>query len=45
MGTRLETRILTRSKRGSNSIDMRLRNEVTRIKAAVFEWGELATNS
>ena len=45
MGTRLETRIQTRSKGGSNSIEARMRNEYTRIKIAIFEWGEIATYS
>jgi len=45
LGTRLETRTQTRSKGGSNSIDGRMRNEYTRIKISVFEWGEIATNT
>ena len=45
LGTRLETRTQTRSKGGSNSIDLRMKNEYTRIKVAVFEWGEIVNNT
>ena len=45
MGTCLETRIQTRSKWDSTSIDMRLRNKYTRIKVNFFECGEISTNS
>ena len=41
MGTRLETRIQTRSKGAPKSIDERMKNEYTRIKIAVFERGRL----
>ena len=41
-GTQLEERIRTRSNRGSNSIDAKLREDFTRLKIAVIEWGEIA---
>ena len=41
-GTRLEGRIQTRSNKGSNSIDAKLREDFTKIKMAVIEWGEIA---
>ena len=41
-GTGLEERIRTRSNKGSNSIDLKLRDDFTRLKIAVFEWGEIA---
>ena len=44
-GTRLESRIRTRSRGGSNSIDIRLRNDFARLKAEIIEWGEFACNS
>ena len=40
-GTRLEGRIQTRSKRDSNSIDTRLRDDFTRLKVTIYEWGEI----
>ena len=40
-GTRLEQGIQTRSNKGSNSIDAKLREEFTRLKIAVTEWGEI----
>ena len=39
-GTQLEARIRTRSRGGSNSIDIRLRDDFSRLKVAVYEWGE-----
>ena len=44
-GTRLESRIRTRSRGCSNSIDIRLRNDFARLKTEIIEWGELACNS
>ena len=44
-GARLESRIRTRSRGGSNSIDIRLRNDFTRLKNEIIEWGEFACNS
>ena len=41
-GTQLEERIQTRSNKGSNSIDLKLRDNFTHLKIAVFEWGEIA---
>ena len=41
-GTRLEERIQTRSNKGSNSIDAKLREDFTRLKIAVIEWGEIS---
>ena len=41
-GTGLEERIRTRSKKGSNSIDVKLREDFTGLKMAVIEWGEIA---
>ena len=40
-GTQLEARIRTRSRGGSNSIDIRLRDDFSRLKVAVYEWGEI----
>ena len=40
-GTRLEERIGTRSNKGSNSNDLRLRDDFTCLKIAIFEWGKL----
>ena len=41
-GTRLEERIRTSSNKGSNSIDAKLREDFTRFKIAVIEWGEIS---
>ena len=41
-GTWLEGRIQTRSNKGSNSIDAKLREDFTKIKISVIEWGEIA---
>ena len=38
----MEERIRTRSNKDSNSIDAKLREDFTRIKIAVIEWGEIA---
>ena len=38
----MEERIRTRSNRGSNSIDAKLREDFTRLKISVIEWGEIA---
>ena len=39
-GTQLEARIRTRSRGGSNSIDVRFRDDFTHLKVAVYEWGK-----
>ncbi len=44
-GTCLESRIQTRSKGGSNSVNKKLRDDYTLLKVAIFEWGELVCNS
>ena len=44
-GTRLEYRIQTRSRGGSNSIDMKLREDFTQLKNEIIKWGEFACNS
>ena len=44
-GTRLEARIRTRSRGGSNSIDIRLRDDLSTLKVAVYEWGEVICSS
>ena len=44
-GTRLEGRIQTRSNKGSNSVNAQLREDFTKIKIAVIEWGEIACSS
>ena len=44
-GTQLEARIRTRSRGGSNSIDMRLRDDFSVLKVAVYEWGERVCSS
>ena len=44
-GTLLEYRIRTRSRGGSNSIDMKLREDFTQLKNEIIKWGEFACNS
>ena len=44
-GTRLKSRIRTRSRGGSNSIDMKLREDFTRLKNEIIKWGEFACKS
>ena len=39
-GTRLEEGIRTRANKGSNSINAKLRDDFTRLKVTVYEWGE-----
>ena len=39
-GTQLEVRIRTRSRGGSNSINIRFRDVFSQLKVAVYEWGE-----
>jgi len=41
-GTRLEPRIRTRSRPVSNAIDVKLRDDLTRLKNEINKWGELA---
>ena len=44
-GTQLEARIRTRSRGGSNSIDVRFRDDFTHLKVAVYEWGQRVCSS
>ena len=44
-GTQMESRIRTRSKGVPNSIDTRLRDDYSRLKTAVYQWGEIVCSS
>ncbi len=41
-GTRLEPRVRTRSRPVSNAIDVKLRDDLSRLKHEINKWGELA---
>ena len=43
-GTHLESRICTRSRGGSSSIDKRLRDDFIWLKTETSEWGQIALN-
>ena len=38
----MESRYQTRSKGGSNSINIKLRDTLTRLKNEIFKWGDFA---
>ena len=41
-GTQLESRIRTRSKEGSNSINIKLKDTLTCLENEIFKWGDFA---
>ncbi len=41
-GTRFESRVRTRSRTASNAIDVKLRDDLSRLRDDIIKWGELA---